>query len=90
MNAPDHTITALPLAADAEVHAVEGDPAMIAALDRAARATRNLHRVSTDTRDLFRRPLEPDELKGFTGAVIDPPRAGPRRRPNAWRKPKFR
>ena len=27
-------------------------------------------------RDLFRRPLEPDELGGFSGAVIDPPRAG--------------
>lgn len=66
----------LPLATEAEVHAVEGDPAMIAALDRAARNTQNLHRISTEARDLFRRPLEPDELKAFTGAVIDPPRAG--------------
>jgi 23S rRNA (uracil1939-C5)-methyltransferase len=67
---------ALPLAATTEVHAVEGDRDMIAALDLAARHTQNLHRLSSETRDLFRRPLEPDELKAFTAAVIDPPRAG--------------
>ncbi|MDZ4087719.1 MAG: class I SAM-dependent RNA methyltransferase [Tabrizicola sp.] len=66
----------LPLAEKMEVHAVEGDPAMTKALDLAARNTPNLHRISTETRDLFRRPLEPDELLTFTGAVIDPPRAG--------------
>ena len=67
---------ALPLAEAMEVHAVEGDAAMTRALDLAARNTPGLHRISTETRDLFRRPLEPDELKPFTGAVIDPPRAG--------------
>lgn len=66
----------LPLAEAMEVHAVEGDAAMTRALDLAARTTPNLHRVSIETRDLFRRPLEPDELLIFTGAVIDPPRAG--------------
>lgn len=66
----------LPLSQAMEVHAVEGDAAMIRALDLAARATPNLHRVSSETRDLFRRPMEPDELLAFTGAVIDPPRAG--------------
>lgn len=66
----------LPLAQEMEVHAVEGDAAMTKALDLAARNTPNLHRISTETRDLFRRPLEPDELRPFTGAVIDPPRAG--------------
>lgn len=66
----------LPLAAEMEVHAVEGDRAMTAALDLAARNTPDLHRISTETRDLFRRPLEPDELKSFTAAIIDPPRAG--------------
>lgn len=66
----------LPLAEAMEVHAVEGDAAMTKALDLAARNTPNLHRISTETRDLFRRPLEPDELLSFTGAVIDPPRAG--------------
>lgn len=66
----------LPLATEMEVHAVEGDAAMTGALDLAARNTPDLHRISVETRDLFRRPLEPDELRGFGGAVIDPPRAG--------------
>ena len=66
----------LPLADSAEVHAVESDAAMLAALDRGWRQAQGLHRVSTETRDLFRRPLEPDEFKGFDAVVIDPPRAG--------------
>jgi 23S rRNA (uracil1939-C5)-methyltransferase len=66
----------LPLAETMEVHAVEGDAAMTKALDLAARNTPNLHRISVETRDLFRRPLEPDELNTFSAAVIDPPRAG--------------
>lgn len=67
---------ALPLAAQSEVHAVESDPAMTAALDRAARHTPGLKRITAETRDLFRRPLEPDELARFDAVVIDPPRAG--------------
>ncbi len=64
------------LAKAAEVLAVEGDAAMMAALDRGWRDTPGLKRVQAVTRDLFRRPLEPDELKPFDAAVIDPPRAG--------------
>lgn len=67
---------ALPLAEKAEVLAVEGDARMMAALDRGWRNATGLKRVSTQTRDLFRRPLEPDELAGFDAVVIDPPRAG--------------
>lgn len=67
---------ALPLAEMAEVHAVEGDAAMMAALDKAARQTEGLRAIKTEVRDLFRRPLEPDEFKSVTGVVIDPPRAG--------------
>lgn len=67
---------ALPLAEQAEVHAVEGDAAMTAALDKAARQTQGLKKVTVEARDLFRRPLEPDEFKAVTGVVIDPPRAG--------------
>jgi 23S rRNA (uracil1939-C5)-methyltransferase len=66
----------LPLADFAEVHAVESDAAMLAALDWGWRQAQGLHRVSTETRDLFRRPLEADEFKGFDAVVIDPPRAG--------------
>lgn len=67
---------ALPLSKTAEVHAVEGEADMIAALDRGWREGKNLKRVTSETRDLFRRPLEPDELRKFNAAVIDPPRAG--------------
>lgn len=67
---------ALPLAESAEVHAVEGDAAMTAALDLGWRHAAGLKRVTTEARDLFRRPLLPDELAGFDAAVIDPPRAG--------------
>lgn len=66
---------ALPLAETADVHAVEGDAALTAALSAAARATPALRPVSTETRDLFRRPLLPDELR-CDAVVIDPPRAG--------------
>jgi 23S rRNA (uracil1939-C5)-methyltransferase len=67
---------ALPLAKRASVHAVEGEVAMLAALDRGWREGHQLRRVTTETRDLFRRPLEADELRHFDAAVIDPPRAG--------------
>ncbi len=66
----------LPLAKTAEVHAVEGQAAMLDALDRGWRAGHQLKRVTTETRDLFQRPLEADELRHFDAAVIDPPRAG--------------
>lgn len=66
----------LPLATRADVHAVEGEAAMLAALDRGWRRTSGLYRVTTETRDLFRRPLLADELAAFDAAVIDPPRAG--------------
>lgn len=67
---------ALPLARAAEVHAVEGDAAMTDALARGSRKTAGLKPVTTEARDLFRRPLLPEELARFDGAVIDPPRAG--------------
>lgn len=66
----------LPLAERAEVHAVEGEAAMIAAMEKGWRQADGLRRLSTEVRDLFRRPLEPDEFKGFDAVVIDPPRAG--------------
>ena len=67
---------ALPLAENAELLAVEGEAAMTAALEKGWRATPDLKKVTTETRDLFRRPLEPDELRPFDAVVIDPPRAG--------------
>jgi len=67
---------ALRLAADHEVHAVEIDPAALAALTRAAAATRGLRAVTCEARDLFHRPLRREELAGFDAVVFDPPRAG--------------
>ncbi|MER8910539.1 class I SAM-dependent RNA methyltransferase [Mesorhizobium sp. M0854] len=67
---------ALRLAARSEVHAVEGDAAALAALDRAFRFASGLKRVTGERRDLFRRPLTFKELNAFDGVVFDPPRAG--------------
>lgn len=66
----------LPLAAGARVHAVEGLAAPLAALDSAWRGAAGLNAVTTEVRDLARRPLLPDELRCFDAAVIDPPRSG--------------
>lgn len=67
---------ALPLSERAEVHAVEGETAMTSAMEKGWRATPGLKKLTTEARDLFRRPLEPDELRAFDAVVIDPPRAG--------------
>ncbi len=67
---------ALPLAETAEVLAVEADAQMLAALDKGWRGAIGLRRVETQTRDLFRRPLLPEEIDRFDAVVIDPPRAG--------------
>lgn len=71
---------ALPLAQTAEVHAVEGERDMVAALDAGWRKAKGLKKVTTETRDLFRNPLLPEDLNpfgaAFDAAVIDPPRAG--------------
>lgn len=67
---------ALPLAQHARVHAVEGDKAMVAALDQGWRQAKGLRHVTHEARDLFRNPLLPDELDRIDGLVIDPPRAG--------------
>lgn len=67
---------ALPLARQAEVLAVESDADMLLALDAGWRKGTGLSRVRTATRDLYRRPLLPDELSSVEAVVIDPPRAG--------------
>ncbi len=66
----------LPLAQMAEVHAVEGEAEMTQALDQGWRRATGLKRITVEARDLFRRPLMPDELKPFDAVVLDPPRAG--------------
>jgi len=66
----------LPIAKTSEVHAVESEPEMLSALDQGWRNTSGLKKVTTEARDLFRRPFLPDELKRFDAVVLDPPRAG--------------
>ncbi len=67
---------ALPLAQTAPVHAVEAAPDLLDALTMAANRTSGLKPITVEARDLFRRPLLPDELATFDAVVIDPPRAG--------------
>lgn len=67
---------ALQIAARREVHAVEASPGLISALDSGWRHSAGLRRITTEIRDLFRRPLLPNELDRFAAVVIDPPRAG--------------
>jgi 23S rRNA (uracil1939-C5)-methyltransferase len=67
---------ALRLAVRHDVHAVEIDRPALAALVRAARATRSLRGLTSEGRDLFHRPLGREELKHFDAVVFDPPRAG--------------
>jgi 23S rRNA (uracil1939-C5)-methyltransferase len=66
----------LPLSQHSEVHAVEFAPEMLDALITAWRQATGTKDVTTEARDLFYRPLLLDELKGFDGVIIDPPRAG--------------
>ncbi|MEM8697853.1 MAG: class I SAM-dependent RNA methyltransferase [Pseudomonadota bacterium] len=68
----------LPLAAHAEVLAVEGEAGAVTALDRAWRAAGGLRRLNVARRDLNHRPMLAGELAGFEAVVIDPPRAGAR------------
>lgn len=67
---------ALRLAEIAEVHAIESAEGALIALDRASRFTQGLRRITTEARDLFRRPLLPLELNQYDAVVFDPPRAG--------------
>jgi 23S rRNA (uracil1939-C5)-methyltransferase len=67
---------AMRLAESQPVHAVEIDNSSLAALARAARETPNLRPVTTEARDLFRRPLTRLELQRFDTILFDPPRAG--------------
>jgi 23S rRNA (uracil1939-C5)-methyltransferase len=66
---------ALRLAERARVVAADGDADAVAALRQAAK-TPGLKPVEAEVRDLFRRPLAPDELKSFDAVVFDPPRQG--------------
>ena len=67
---------ALNLAKHGRVHAAEGDKGALQSLEKAARATPSLKPVTSEQRDLFRRPFMAKELRKFDTVVLDPPRAG--------------
>jgi 23S rRNA (uracil1939-C5)-methyltransferase len=66
---------ALRLAANSKISAFDSDAGAIAALQKAA-STSGLKPVKAEARDLFRRPLMPQELRDFDAVVFDPPRQG--------------
>jgi 23S rRNA (uracil1939-C5)-methyltransferase len=67
---------ALRLAAKARISAFDSDAGAVAALQKAAMATSGLKPVKAEARDLFRRPLMPQELRDYDAVVFDPPRQG--------------
>ncbi len=67
---------ALRLASTARVTALDSDAAAVMSLQKAAANTPGLKPIKAETRDLFRRPLMPQELRDFDAVVFDPPRQG--------------
>jgi 23S rRNA (uracil1939-C5)-methyltransferase len=67
---------ALRLAAKLRVAAFDSDAGAVAALQKAATSTPGLKPVKAEARDLFRRPLMPQELRDYDTVVFDPPRQG--------------
>ena len=67
---------ALRLAARARITAFDSDAGAVAALQKAATAASGLKPVKAELRDLFRRPLMPQELRDYDAVVFDPPRQG--------------
>jgi 23S rRNA (uracil1939-C5)-methyltransferase len=67
---------ALRLAANSKVAAFDSDAGSIAALQAAVKATPGLKPLKAELRDLFRRPLVPQELRNYDTVVFDPPRQG--------------
>ena len=67
---------ALRLAAKSRVSAFDSDANAVTALQKAATSTSGLKPVKAEARDLFRRPLVPQELRDYDTVVFDPPRQG--------------
>jgi 23S rRNA (uracil1939-C5)-methyltransferase len=67
---------ALRLAAKSRIAAFDNDADAVTALRKAATSTSGLKPVKAEARDLFRRPLMPQELRDYDTVVFDPPRQG--------------
>jgi 23S rRNA (uracil1939-C5)-methyltransferase len=67
---------ALRLAEKSKVAAFDSDSGAITSLQQAIKATKGLKPIKAEMRDLFRRPLVPQELRDYDCVVFDPPRQG--------------
>jgi 23S rRNA (uracil1939-C5)-methyltransferase len=67
---------ALRLAAKSRIAAFDSDAGAVTALQKAATSTSGLKPIKAEARDLFRRPLMPQELRDYDTVVFDPPRQG--------------
>ncbi len=70
------TFTLPLIARGRRVLAIESEAAPLAALEQAARSAGHGSALTTERRDLERRPPEPALLAGLDALVFDPPRAG--------------
>jgi 23S rRNA (uracil1939-C5)-methyltransferase len=66
----------LRLATTSRISAFDSDAGAVAALQKAATSTSGIKPIKTEARDLFRRPLVPQELRDYDAVVFDPPRQG--------------
>jgi 23S rRNA (uracil1939-C5)-methyltransferase len=66
----------LRLATTSRISAFDSDAGAVAALQKAAISTSGLKPIKAEARDLFRRPLVPQELRDYDAVVFDPPRQG--------------
>ncbi|MBX9819751.1 class I SAM-dependent RNA methyltransferase [Afipia birgiae] len=64
------------LAEKFKVSAFDSDAVAVTALQNAVKLTQGLKPIKAEARDLFRRPLMPQELRDYDGVVFDPPRQG--------------
>jgi 23S rRNA (uracil1939-C5)-methyltransferase len=67
---------ALRLATKSRIAAFDSDAGAVTALQKAATSTSGLKPIKAEARDLFRRPLMPQELRDYDAVVFDPPRQG--------------
>ncbi|MCF2524952.1 methyltransferase [Bradyrhizobium sp. G127] len=64
------------LAEKFKVSAFDSDAGAVTALQNAVKLTQGLKPIRAEARDLFRRPLMPQELRDYDCVVFDPPRQG--------------